>query len=63
MLVMPGERGRGTGSAMAREIIEWARVRGIRRIELQAASGNSGTLTFWAGQGFEEYARLMYLDL
>ena len=57
MYVEPPAQRRGLGRAMMRRIIELARERGCRSIELDYAAANTKTAAFYAGFGFREYAR------
>lgn len=52
MFVEPGERGRGVGRALLREIEAWAGARGASRLQLLADRENTPALAFYDRMGW-----------
>jgi len=48
-----GHRGRGVGSALIRELADWAPAHGIRRIQAWTWANNPGALALYERLGFE----------
>lgn len=57
-------RGEGLGRHLFDHLVEWARSKGSKRIELQFIEGNEGGRLFWDRMGFRPYARkcVCYLE-
>lgn len=53
MVVAPGARGQGTGSALLTHAIAWAQDQGVRRITLLTDGDNHAAQRFYAQHGFE----------
>lgn len=53
MVVAPGARGQGTGSALMAHAIAWAQDQGVRRITLLTDGDNQAAQRFYARHGFE----------
>lgn len=62
MYVSEEYRNRGIGKRLVKMAIKWAKLRGLRRVELKASSKNNIGLYFWNEIGFKEYLKNMYLD-
>lgn len=52
MWVAQGARGRGVGAALVREVVAWARERGLRRLVLDVADGNAPARRLYERCGF-----------
>jgi GNAT superfamily N-acetyltransferase len=55
-------RGRGIGSALLMETLDWFSEKGIERIELHVAAGNPIGNSFWSKHGFKDYEHILYLN-
>lgn len=53
MWVAPADRGRGLGSRLLSEIVQWARASGARRVVLDVTCGNEPAERLYWGAGFE----------
>jgi ribosomal protein S18 acetylase RimI-like enzyme len=56
-------RRRGVGEALYAEVLNWMRMKGVKRVELKVSIGNEPVEAFWTKQGFREHMRTFYLDL
>ncbi|HZB22312.1 MAG TPA: GNAT family N-acetyltransferase, partial [Gaiellaceae bacterium] len=64
IVVAASHRRRGVGEALARTLIEAARVEGQRGLEVRPAARNAGALRFFHGMGFDVLGQLeLVLDL
>lgn len=54
--VLPGERGRGTGSALLEAVREELRSHGITELSLHVMHTNSDAMRFYERHGFKTYA-------
>ncbi len=54
--VLPGERGKGTGSALLEAVRSELGVRGITELSLHVMHTNSNAMRFYERHGFETYA-------
>ncbi len=61
--ISEGFRGKGIGTKMFKQARDWAIRKGVDRIELQVASGNSNAIRFYEKLGMKPYSYHMYLDL
>ena len=52
LIVLPSHRGRGIGSAIARELAGFARGGGARLVTLRVFAGNDEAVAFWSRLGF-----------
>jgi RimJ/RimL family protein N-acetyltransferase len=52
MWVAPRARGRGIGSRLVGAVVDWARVRGLRRVELTVSQGAPGAEALYRAIGF-----------
>lgn len=59
MLVAPGSRGRGVGSALLEACIEWARAAGAPEMVLHVFPHNQAARALYRKHGFEERERLL----
>jgi len=63
MAVKEGQRRKGAGEMMMREIERWCKEKGLSRMELQAVSKNLIGLNFWRKAGFKEYMKKMWKEI
>ena len=56
VVVDPDHRGRGVGSALLAALTEWARGRGVRRLQLLADGNNGPALAFYDRLGWRATA-------
>ena len=56
VVVAPGFRGRGLGRALMAALADWARHRGVRRLQLLADRNNSAALAFYDRLGWRATA-------
>jgi ribosomal protein S18 acetylase RimI-like enzyme len=59
MLVAPGSRRRGVGSALLAACIEWARAAGAPELVLHVFPHNQAALALYRKHGFEEQGRIL----
>lgn len=59
MLVAPGGRRRGVGTALLLACIEWARAAGATEVVLHVFPHNHAALALYRKHGFEERARIL----
>lgn len=52
MWVDPALRGRGAGAALVQTVVDWARARGTRRLDLWITSGNRAARALYERAGF-----------
>ena len=57
MWVEPGSRGRGVGQALLRAAIDWARSRGLERLDLWVTEGNGPATRLYERLGFADTGR------
>lgn len=57
--VRPAVRRRGIARQLAQEAMDWARDRGIRRVEIQVASGNVEGQAFWRAMGYTDLMQVL----
>ena len=62
MAVTKTYRRRGAGEQMLSQIIEWFKLKNVRRIELSVVSNNPIGYPFWRKHGFKDYMHRLYLD-
>jgi len=55
--VAKGQRGQGVGSALLTAMTQWARLSGVRRIELKVYARNEGAIRLYRRFGFEVEGR------
>jgi ribosomal protein S18 acetylase RimI-like enzyme len=58
MMVAPGWRGRGVGTALVAAAIEWARARGLHKLTLSVFPHNEAAIALYRKFGFLEEGRL-----
>lgn len=63
LFVAGGRRRRGLGSALVREAHDWARGRGVLRVEVRVASRNPEGQAFWRSQGFGDFMDVLHRRL
>ena len=51
------------GSLLLKRVVEWAKSKGVNRIELKVYSFNSEAEDFYVRKGFKELSKAMYLNL
>ena len=51
------------GSMLLDKVIEWAKTKGIDRIELKVYSFNKSAVDFYFKNGFKELSKTMYVDI
>jgi len=51
------------GSLLLQKIVEWAKFKGINRVELKVYSFNKNAIEFYLKKSFKELNRTMYLNL
>jgi GNAT superfamily N-acetyltransferase len=58
------QRRQGRGALLMEHLLQWARDRKVRRVDLQYIDGNESAEHFWQKLGFRPYARksVRYLD-
>ena len=61
--VRPGFRRRGIGTLLLEQALEWARMSGIERVEVQVASANTEGQRFWRSQGFGDLMQVLHKRL
>lgn len=54
-VVAESSRRRGVGAALYRAATAWFRERGVKTVQLSAASANPVSLAFWRKQGFRDH--------
>ncbi len=62
VIVLPSHRGRGIGSAIARDLADFARRGGARLVTLRVFSGNDEAIAFWSQLGFRPRFVQMFSD-
>ena len=62
MWVAPAARGRGAGRRLAEAVVEWARVRGLRRVELDVSDAAPVARALYADLGFERTGHQQRLE-
>lgn len=63
LVVRPADRGRGTGTFLARAALDWFGSSGVRRVEVEVAEWNREGMAFWRAMGFEPFQRTMAREL
>ncbi|MCC7177450.1 MAG: GNAT family N-acetyltransferase [Acidobacteria bacterium] len=63
LIIDPGARGAGAGTALAGAAIAWLRGRGLPRVMLWAATGNAPALALFRKAGFRQTMAEMTLEL
>jgi RimJ/RimL family protein N-acetyltransferase len=58
MLVLEGHRGKGVGTALMAQGVEWARAAGAHKVALEVWPDNEAALALYQRQGFEIEGRL-----
>ncbi|MDP6981420.1 MAG: GNAT family N-acetyltransferase [Myxococcota bacterium] len=61
--VREGERRRGIASALVDAALEWIRVSGVDRVEVNVARGNREGQAFWRARGFGDLMDVLQLRL
>ncbi|MDP4127558.1 MAG: GNAT family N-acetyltransferase [Bacillota bacterium] len=51
------------GTLLLEKVIEWAKSKGINRIELKVYSFNKQADEFYSGKGFKDLSKAMYINL
>jgi GNAT superfamily N-acetyltransferase len=51
------------GTLLLKKVVEWAKSKKIKRIELKVYSFNSAAIDFYLKNGFKEFSKSMYLEL
>lgn len=63
MIVLPGHRGRGTGSLLVEHACRWAAAEGIARITLLTDGDNEGAHRFYESRGFTRSSMVAFRKL
>jgi GNAT superfamily N-acetyltransferase len=63
LVVAESDRKRGTGGRLLAAIEDWARDRGVRRIEVGVACSNSAAVSFYSNRGFVAFSQRMGKDI
>jgi ribosomal protein S18 acetylase RimI-like enzyme len=63
LYVAPERRGQGLGQMLVDHTLEWMRLRGIRRAQLNVLAGEDGAEGYWRRHGFEPRRIRMELQL
>lgn len=63
LAVREEQRRRGIGGALARAAVQWARARGVARVEVRVASHNRDAQAFWRAQGFGDLVDVLHRRL
>ncbi len=61
--VREGERRRGIASGLVEAALEWIRVSGVDRVEVNVARGNREGQAFWRARGFGDLMDVLQLRL
>ncbi len=61
--VREGERRRGIASALVEAALEWIRISGVDRVEVNVARGNREGQAFWRARGFGDLMDVLQLRL
>jgi GNAT superfamily N-acetyltransferase len=59
----PAHRRQGLGQMLLDHMLDWARAKGAKRVELQFIDGNKAAERFWDKMGFRPYTRRCVRDL
>ena len=57
--VRPAARRRGIARQLVQEAMGWARDRGVRRVEIQVATGNVEGQAFWRAMGYTDLMQVL----
>jgi GNAT superfamily N-acetyltransferase len=63
MLVVEKHRGKGLGSMLIQEFIEWARKKKVQRVRVVASAANEKTVHAYMKNGFAPYNNVMEMSL
>jgi ribosomal protein S18 acetylase RimI-like enzyme len=61
--VLEEHRQRGWGRLLIEKAYQWLASKGIRRVELEVAPGNTGAIAFWKKLNFVDVFHKMYHDI
>jgi GNAT superfamily N-acetyltransferase len=61
--VTAAQRGTGIGAQMFKELREWFRCEGVRRIEVRHSTFNDDAARFWPRMGFKPYLQTLFMEL
>lgn len=63
IIVREEYREKGIGSMLFDTILDWTKEKGINRIEVNVYEFNQNAISFYEGLGFENFSRIMYLEI
>lgn len=63
IIVKEEYRGIGIGNMLFDTILDWTKEKGINRIEVNVYEFNKSAISFYKGLGFENFSRIMYLEI
>ena len=63
IIVKEEYRGMGIGNMLFDTILDWTKEKGINRIEVNVYEFNKSAISFYKGLGFENFSRIMYLEI
>lgn len=63
LAVQSGVQNCKIGSLLLEKAKEWAKAHNVERMELNVYSFNENAIRFYAGKGFSELSKTMFLDL
>jgi len=61
--VRESERRRGIGGVLVDAALDWIRISGVERVEIQVATGNQEGQRFWRARGFGQLMDVLQLRL
>lgn len=63
IILLEEYRNKGYGKQLFEYLKNWAKVKGIDRLELQVAQDNTSAYEFYKKLGFDDYMHKMYLEI
>ncbi len=63
MVVRKDQRRKGIGEAMLKDVLSWAKEKGITRVECKVATANPISQGFWKKNGFRSHSENMVLKV
>jgi GNAT superfamily N-acetyltransferase len=61
--VVEGERNKGVGARLVKELFEWCRQNGATHVMVDAYAPNLRAIQFYESQGFEPYSNVLWHEL